>query len=518
MRQENKPGGRAVAFERVVEALALDRERAGIVVGLAMNKEQWVFDFVGVVEGRHRGVDFRRLPDCAFLGLKTEGREGAVVSAAASKAGAEEIGVREEICGHERAVAVAADSDARAIGDAAPHEFVDGSLGAGDELFNIGVVGLDLALADDGHRGIVEHGVAREQEGQWAVRTHTDEAIGRVLQLTGGVGAFELLRISPEQRGQRTIGNFVAGWQIKCAGKRDAVSALVLNQLLANAGESGIRVRKIRDRCEGVAREIAQEIIGRSGDRFARGEDAVERVVGEGDEALVVGRGRAPEAAGGLGCEGERVEKRPVSLRRSAGAIKIHLGTVSAQQEAEAAEAIAHEDGHSGIFVAIFGRAFEEQSGRGAGCARRGEPRADRAGLPPVFVDEGVLIIAPRDGAGHTEREAMVERGFCGERCGEREPCVAQVGDFTSVATVEGFEPAQGRGRIGAPRDRAWAGADGTRRNRDTLSEREIGDGVDDGAGAIKDGNFRGETIRRDEIRIRTMKDACEKEAAIRRG
>ena len=37
------------------------------------------------------------------------------------------------------------------IGDAAPHHLVDGRLGARDELLDVGVVRLRLALADDGH-------------------------------------------------------------------------------------------------------------------------------------------------------------------------------------------------------------------------------------------------------------------------------------------------------------------------------------------------------------------------------
>lgn len=97
--------------------------------------------------------------------------------------------MREEIGGHEGAVAVAADGDAIAVGDAAAHEFVDGGLGAGDELRDVGVVGLGLAFADDRHGRIVEHGVAGEEERQRPERAHPDEAVGRVLDLARGIGA-----------------------------------------------------------------------------------------------------------------------------------------------------------------------------------------------------------------------------------------------------------------------------------------------------------------------------------------
>ena len=116
--QEDEADGRAVAFERVEEALTLDGESALVVVGFAVDEENRRLDLVGVGEGRHFEVDVGRLPVGALLILEAKGGKGAVVGAAAGDAGFEEVAVGEEIGGHERAVGVAHDGDAAAIDDA----------------------------------------------------------------------------------------------------------------------------------------------------------------------------------------------------------------------------------------------------------------------------------------------------------------------------------------------------------------------------------------------------------------
>ena len=99
------------------------------------------------------------------LGLEPERRERAVVGAAARNAGAEQIRVREQVRGHERAVAVAADADALAVGHAQLDRLVDRRLGARHELLDVRVVG-GFPGADDRHRRSVEHRVALRQEQQ----------------------------------------------------------------------------------------------------------------------------------------------------------------------------------------------------------------------------------------------------------------------------------------------------------------------------------------------------------------
>ena len=112
VRQRHVAHRRAVSLERHVEPLRLDRERARVVVRLAVNQEDRLIDLVGVPERRHLRVDLRNLPERSRLGLEAERRQRAVVGATSRHAGREEIGMREQIGRHERAVAVAADADA----------------------------------------------------------------------------------------------------------------------------------------------------------------------------------------------------------------------------------------------------------------------------------------------------------------------------------------------------------------------------------------------------------------------
>ena len=131
-RQEDEANRGALALERGVEALALDRVGAGVVVGLAMDEQDRSLDLVGVAEGRHVVVELGRLPVGALLVLEAVRREAAVVGAALCNAGAEEVGVRQQVRGHEGAVAVAHDGDAVAVYDTERDALVDCRLGAGD--------------------------------------------------------------------------------------------------------------------------------------------------------------------------------------------------------------------------------------------------------------------------------------------------------------------------------------------------------------------------------------------------
>ena len=89
-RQLHVPDVAAVALERREHPLRLDRERARIVVGVAVDQQDRLVDLVGEMNG-DIGVDVRRLPERALLRLESERRERAVVRAAARDAGAEQI-------------------------------------------------------------------------------------------------------------------------------------------------------------------------------------------------------------------------------------------------------------------------------------------------------------------------------------------------------------------------------------------------------------------------------------------
>src|SRR5256885_4635612 len=50
---------RPVTLERHVEALRLNRERAGVVVCFAVHQQDWILDLIGVPERRHLSVEVR---------------------------------------------------------------------------------------------------------------------------------------------------------------------------------------------------------------------------------------------------------------------------------------------------------------------------------------------------------------------------------------------------------------------------------------------------------------------------
>src|SRR5262245_47369700 len=77
----------AVATNGVVQPFALNGKCARIVVGLAVNEENWLIDLLCDHQRRHSEIDIRGLPQRATLVLKSEWSERAVVGAAACDAG-----------------------------------------------------------------------------------------------------------------------------------------------------------------------------------------------------------------------------------------------------------------------------------------------------------------------------------------------------------------------------------------------------------------------------------------------
>src|SRR6202000_1229441 len=122
--------------------------------------------------------DLGGLPVGALFGLEAVGGEGAVVGAGGGDAGAEEVGVGEQVGGHEGAVAVAHDGDAVGVDDTEGGAVVDGRRGGGGELLGVGVVGKLVAFADDGDGGVLEDGVAGEAEGHGREGGDAREAVG----------------------------------------------------------------------------------------------------------------------------------------------------------------------------------------------------------------------------------------------------------------------------------------------------------------------------------------------------
>src|SRR5215204_5791762 len=97
--------GRTMTLQRHVEALGLNREGTGVVVGFAVDQQDRFVDLVGVEERRHPAVDLGNLPEGTALRLESEGRQRSIVGAAARDARGKQVGVRQQVRGHERAVA-----------------------------------------------------------------------------------------------------------------------------------------------------------------------------------------------------------------------------------------------------------------------------------------------------------------------------------------------------------------------------------------------------------------------------
>jgi len=150
-RQQHEADRATVPFDSAEKALTLQGPRAGVVVSLAVDEQKRRLDFVRIREGRHLVIDLGRLPVSAVFILKAERSEGAIVGATARDAGFEEVGMGQKIDGHERAVGMAHNGDALGVNEAEASAFVDGGLGARDELIDVGIVGLGLALTDDGN-------------------------------------------------------------------------------------------------------------------------------------------------------------------------------------------------------------------------------------------------------------------------------------------------------------------------------------------------------------------------------
>src|SRR5262245_41113870 len=72
----------AVALERLIHPVALNRVRAGVVVGLAVNEQDRLLELVRMHKRRDFEIHLRRFPKRTALTLKPERGERAVVRAA----------------------------------------------------------------------------------------------------------------------------------------------------------------------------------------------------------------------------------------------------------------------------------------------------------------------------------------------------------------------------------------------------------------------------------------------------
>ncbi len=458
LRQHHQPCSAAEALHRREHALALDREGAGIVVFLAVHQQQCVLDPVGVVERRHRPVGLRRGPVVAFLGLEAERRERAVVSAAAGDADLEHPRVRQQVGDHERAIGVTADGDAVAVGHAATHDLVDRGFGAGDQLRQVGVVRFLVALADDRHRGIVQHRIAAREKRMRPPVTDRVEAIRRIGDLRCGGGGFELGRICPHQQRQR----FVAARQetrrqIQVGCEFDAILALVADLPLLHVLQlrRGVFERRQRDR-RGLAGKIEAMDIRRFARRLARDQDLRGLIVQYCDDRRIGRRFGTEQALPAQILDVPTIEERTIAFGRRSVADQIDVLAVAAEHQPRKPVRVAYGHRLARVVVAVFARTFEDEFRRGLRRIGCDLPTAGVARLPPNLAKQRDIAPAPLD-PGVTVAQCRQHYRRPVEGCRLHEHMIAELDVPRRVAAVLGLGPDQRRRGIAAPTDRTHA-------------------------------------------------------------
>ncbi len=478
--QHHQPRGTAQPLHRGEHALALDRERAGVVVVHAMDEEDRVLDLVGVVERRHLLVDVLRLPVVALFGLEAERGQRAVVGAAARDAGLEQAGMREQVGGHERTVGVATDRDVLAVGHATPHHFIHGRLGIGDQLRQVGVVRLLVALTDDRHRRADQHRVALGQERLRTPVADRVEAVRRIGDLAGGFGGLELPRVGPHQQRQRTVLlRVVTRRQHQRGGQVDAVVALVADLLLAHPTQLRQRVLEVgqRLRCSrGITQRLHVEVgrlIGRFTGQQQRGAFLVEQRHRRG-----IGRGlRVEQARGLLAVQIEAVHERTIAFRRSTQPVQEDAAAIGTHLQARAPVDVAHQARATGIVVAVLRGTCGQQFSCLLRLVGRDPPLLDLAVLPPRFVEQRQITTAPLD-AGIAAAQLRQGHRRLVEGGGLHQHGIAHLGLAVRVAAILRLGPDQGRRGIGAPVDPAHAGGHRIVAGRQAFLQRQVGYGV----------------------------------------
>ncbi len=151
--QDHQAGDPAVAANRLEQPLGLDRERARVRVVGAVHQQDRRADPVRVPERGDPVVNFGHFPVAAPLGLEPERSQRPVVGTASRDARDEQVGVREQVGGHEGAVAVTADGHPRRIGDTGFGERLDVRCRCRRDLLDVAVV-LRLRITDHWHRGV----------------------------------------------------------------------------------------------------------------------------------------------------------------------------------------------------------------------------------------------------------------------------------------------------------------------------------------------------------------------------
>ena len=197
--QHDQPGRAAIALDGLVHPLGLDWERPGIVVGFPVNQQQRLIDSVGMAERRDSQVNIGCLPKRASLGLEPKRGQSSVVGAASGDPGLEQVGMSQQIRGHECPVAVSAYSDPIRICHTECSGVIDRRLGSGGNLFDKRIVH-GLGIPNHGHRGVIHDGIALGHQRQMTASLDASELPGRTGDLPGGGRITKFLWIGPDEQ------------------------------------------------------------------------------------------------------------------------------------------------------------------------------------------------------------------------------------------------------------------------------------------------------------------------------
>src|ERR1039457_6405077 len=105
IRKEYQPHCTAVPANRFIHALGLYGERSGVVISLAMDQQNGSLDFVRKHKRRHAQISILRFPERTPLALESERSQRAIIGSTFGDTCAEQVAMRQQIRGHERAVA-----------------------------------------------------------------------------------------------------------------------------------------------------------------------------------------------------------------------------------------------------------------------------------------------------------------------------------------------------------------------------------------------------------------------------
>ena len=384
--------------------------------------------------------------------------------------------MREQVGHHEPAVAVSDDADPVGIGDAHVDGLGHGRLGVGHQLRHERVVGC-LRIADHRHGGLIEHGVATQQEEQvrWTVNPH--EPLRRASNLAGGRDArvFEWIGV---EHGRNPRALDVARRQHQLEAERHTVRPLVAHEALLDLAQLGRWILEAGDRlaCQGPLglslcrldrpAERGQIVIRNVCGRFGADHEMV-LVAGERHEVLVMIRIAAEEALRFTRAQASEVEEGPVALVGGATAAEVDRITRLAHHPLAVGQRSVHRRARVPVPVVFVD--VEPQS-RGP-LVHIEEPDVDPAAHPLALREhQHAAFLAPRVRPPDPVLGPEDLRGFGRERSIEAHQSVTVRDLGEGVPSVERFDPVELVGGGVAPG--YGAGAQGHSLNRYRVGHR----------------------------------------------